>query len=73
MLLTACTTITTAPKVVQIKPPEQILQCKSAPEKPIEDANQKIIASWVTNLYFAWKDCSNKLANVKTFVNDTKR
>ena len=72
MLLTACTTIPTAPKVIQVKPPEQILQCKTAPEKPIEDITQKIIASWITNLYFAWKDCSSKLNSVKTFVTDTK-
>ncbi len=72
MLLTACTAIPTSPNVVQIKPPEQILQCKSAPNKPIADATQKVIASWVTNLYFSWKDCYNKLSNVKAFVNDAE-
>ncbi len=69
MLLTACT-MKTAPRVVHVQPPEQILTCKDAPEKPSVEATQKTIAVWVTNLYFSWKDCYYKLNGVKIFTED---
>jgi len=58
--------------VIKEKPPEQILECKDAPEcEPAEEGattlTDKEIAVCFLNMFFAWKDCNSKLEKVREF------
>lgn len=67
ILLTGCTA-TRAPDIVLVKPPAEILKCKNAPAKPEVGATMNDIAAWGTDMFFAWKDCFQKLNDVKEFT-----
>ena len=66
MLLSACTSAA-APELVHVTAPAQLLDCKTAPEKPAKNATQKEYAVWAAELWFAHRDCSEKLRAVKKF------
>lgn len=68
--LTGCSSDPGAPPTVFVAPPEQILSCKPAPEKPPKGSTSKVAAKYITKLHAAWKDCTEKLADVREFVEE---
>jgi len=74
LLLMACTT-PSAPEIIKSKPPEQILSCKNFPEcKPEIEGEDKLsdreIAICLLDIFYAWKDCNEKLQKVRQFINN---
>ena len=70
MLLAACSSGPKIEPVIVTTAPPELTTCKNAPEKPEGDYTQKNVAVYLIDLYYAWADCSTKLATLRALAAD---
>jgi hypothetical protein len=56
--------------VIHSKPPEQVLECKDIETSLPDGATQADVTAIFIEVFYAWKDCKDKLGFVKRFLEE---
>lgn len=58
------------PLVIEKKPPEQTLTCEAVVKPAADPVTQNDYAVMMATIFYAWKDCYEKLSEVRKFIQD---